>query len=426
MDANSPNDNSTDAYALRQRLVDELKSKGTVQSPLVEEAFRAVPRHLFVTDMPLESVYSDESIYTKRVKGQPASAASAPSMMAIMLEQLDLHPGQGVLEIGAGTGYNAALIAHIVGPTGQVVTVEIDEDLVAGARIHLSAAGFDDVQVVCADGGFGYPDMATYDRVILTVGAWDIAPPWQDQLIAGGRLVLPLSIAGPYQKSVAFEKTADHLTSVSIAETGFVWLRGALVEPDTHVRLGPELGFDIQIGDGRTIDTDMIYSWLMGPSREVSTKVRVAPREIRSGACLWLALHEPTYCELNVEGESPDRGRLPYLWRWSNQRGTVGVSGDNGLCVMMRRPDESPPVELLIRSYGRGDALAERLIEQMAAWDLAGRPSTNGLRIRAYPRDTKYVTSNGEFVVGKRWTQLVLDWQLNATPAVVRKGTADD
>ncbi len=96
--------------------------------------------------------------------------------MAIMLEQLQLEPGQRVLEIGTGTGYNAALMAHIVGETGQVITIDIDEDIVEGAREHLAAAGYDSVQVVCGDGGLGDVSAAAYDRIIFTVGANNILP----------------------------------------------------------------------------------------------------------------------------------------------------------------------------------------------------------------------------------------------------------
>jgi protein-L-isoaspartate(D-aspartate) O-methyltransferase len=150
--------------------------------------------------------------------------------MGIMLEQLGLEPGHKVLEIGAGTGYNAALMAHIVGETGQVVTVDIDEDLVEAAREHLRAAGCEQVQVVCADGGYGYPDLAPFDRIILTVGAPDITPAWWEQLKPAGRIVLPLMLKGS-MKSVAFERVEDHLRSLSVQDCGFIQLRATSLRP---------------------------------------------------------------------------------------------------------------------------------------------------------------------------------------------------
>ena len=116
--------------------------------------------------------------------------------MAIMLEQLGLVPGHRVLEIGTGTGCNAALMACLVGEQGSVVTMDIDADLVARARENLAAAGYPDVTVL-GDGGFGAPGYAPYDRVIVTAGAWDLAPDWLAQLGPGGRLVLPLAARDP-------------------------------------------------------------------------------------------------------------------------------------------------------------------------------------------------------------------------------------
>ncbi len=225
---------------LHQAFVDQLKSKGILAAQGIEAAFRAVPRHLFLPDVEPEKVYCDDAIVTKYADGMVISSSSQPSLMAIMLEQLQLEPGHRVLEIGAGTGYNAALMAHIVGNSGQVVTIDIDEDIVENARTHLAAAGFDVVQVICADGGLGYPAGAPFDRIILTVSAGDIAPAWLKQLKPGGRLLLPLSLRG-LQVVVAFERAADHLVSSDTTCGSFIGLRGAFAESGYYVNLDPEL-----------------------------------------------------------------------------------------------------------------------------------------------------------------------------------------
>jgi len=97
---------------------------------------------------------------------------------------------------------SAGLIKHLVGDSGLVVTIDIDEDLVESARDHLRSAGLDRVNVVCGDGGLGYADYAPYDRIILTVGAWDIVPAWWKQLKPGGRLLLPLEIKGAFKNQL--------------------------------------------------------------------------------------------------------------------------------------------------------------------------------------------------------------------------------
>src|SRR5262249_24367255 len=124
-----------------QALVEELKRAGHLGSPAMERAFREVPRHLFLPGVPPEEVYRDRWIATKTVDGEGVSSSSQPQIMAIMLEQLGLEPGHRVLEI-------AARMAEIVGATGAVTTVDIDQDLVDGVRAHLAAAGLERVRVV--------------------------------------------------------------------------------------------------------------------------------------------------------------------------------------------------------------------------------------------------------------------------------------
>jgi protein-L-isoaspartate(D-aspartate) O-methyltransferase len=225
-----------DGAALRELYVDQLKRAGQIRSPLVEAAFRAVPRHLFVPGFPLETVYSDRAINVK-----PGASSSQPTVIANMLELLQLEPGQRVLEIATGTGYNSALVAHIVGESGRVITVEIDEELAASARHHLETAGFSRVQVVRDDGGHGYRAGAPYDRIIVTTGAWDIAPAWSEQLREGGRLLVPLALLGPsHQLAVCFEAVGDHLESISTYPCVFMMSQGSIAGP-------PEGGGDLQI-----------------------------------------------------------------------------------------------------------------------------------------------------------------------------------
>jgi protein-L-isoaspartate(D-aspartate) O-methyltransferase len=188
----------------------------------VSEAFLAVPRHVFLPGESVSRAYEDTAIVTKSdADGLPVSASTQPAMMAIMLEQLGLAAGQRVLEIGTGTGYNAALIAEIVGDPTSVVSIEVDPDLVDQARASLVAAGFGGVTVVCGDGADGVPGGAPYDRVIVTAGIWDLAPQWLAQVGAGGRIVAPISIRG-IQLSVAIERAGPHWVGRSAQRPGAV------------------------------------------------------------------------------------------------------------------------------------------------------------------------------------------------------------
>lgn len=406
-----------DINSLRQSLVDGLKADGRIRSPHVEAAFRSVPRHVFLPGIEPEVAYQNRAVMVKTVDGVPVSSASQPAIMGIMLEQLDLRPGHRVLEIGAGTGYNAALMAHIVGESGQVVTIDIDEDLVETARQHLAAAGSERVQAICADGALGYPDAAPYDRIILTVAAWDIAPSWLEQLRPDGRLVIPLTMRCT-QKSVAFERVGDHLESVSVADCGFITLRGLFAAPGGRLQLGPEPGLYINSDISETIDADSLFRSMSGPATDTATGVQATPVEAFGSLSMWLALHEPGVCYLDIGPELVKRGRIPHTFRFSNGWASAdGIFEGSSICILTRPPGQesplnipsnAPPFALNIRCYGSDAGIVQRLLEQLRAWDTAGRPSASDMRIRAYPLDADYAPSSDESVIPKRWNKLVV------------------
>ena len=408
-----------DAPALHRALIDALVSRGVIKDPQVEAAFRAIPRHLFLPDMPFAEAYRNEAIPTKLVDGEAVSSSSQPEMMAIMLEQLALEPGLRVLEIGAGTGYNAALMAHVVGETGAVVTMDFDADLVDGARSHLAAAGLDRVRVVLGDGGLGHPDGAPYDRIILTVGAWDIAPAWGQQLRPGGRLVLPLTV-GASQKSVAFVQAGDHLVSASVNDCAFMRLRGAFAGPPSRVALGGTPDLRLYVRDPAEVDAAAAYDLLKGVATDLPTGVRVTGRELYGGLVLWIALREPGFCWLEAIGPAADARPVPPLFASAGKyRSAVGVFGGGSAGFYMRPPGDRIPggpeaepraFELYVRGLGDAADIARRLCRHAQEWDSAGRPGSDGLRIRALPIAAGYAPAAGEQIIEKRWTRLVLDW----------------
>ncbi len=414
-----PENRRTDIPALHQALVDQLKMNGYIQSSSIEAAFRAVPRHLFLPGVAPDEVYRDQAIVTKSINGQFVSSSSQPAIMAIMLEQLQLQPGQRVLEIGAGTGYNAALMAHIVGDAGLVVTIDIDEDIVEGARAHLAEAGFERVNVVCTDGGLGYPEAAPYDRIILTVNAADIAPSWRAQLRSDGRLLLPLLLRGP-QASIAFAPVEDHLESLSVSACGFVGLRGAFAEADPVIQLHPEPGaLFLRLGTTRTLDTRIIYELLQGPAQDLPLPIQVSPRMLFSGLSFWLALQDPLFGVLTASGPMAEQHVIPELFTFSGKIPSVSTGGlfsENALSVLMRdpasiMPDEAPDAfNLSVRSFGPAAALALRLKYLIMTWDASGRPGERQLHVSAYPRDRHYLLRASDAVLSKRWTDFVCSW----------------
>lgn len=177
----------------RSTLVDQLVRRGTVRTASVEQALRSVPRHAFLPGVDLRTAYADEAVALKWDRGRVLSTISQPTMVASMLEMLDVHRGARVLEIGTGSGYNAALLFEIVGERGLVVTVELDAPLAELAEIRLGAAGYGAVEVHVGDGHVGWPAAAPYDRIIVTASVHCPEPCWAEQLAEGGRMVVPLA-----------------------------------------------------------------------------------------------------------------------------------------------------------------------------------------------------------------------------------------
>lgn len=221
------------AEAMNNHLVDAVKAGGYAQSPAVEQAFRAVPRHFFLPRRNWGEVYRDEAIPTHFKEGTQISISSSsqPTMMAIMLEQLQITPGMRVLEIGTGTGYNAALLAHLIGDPSNVWTVDVTEEFCQEARDHLRAAGVEGIHVVCADGWSGWSEATAYDRVIVTASAHDVAPAWMSQLRDGGLLVVPWGASNTQQRSIAFRRDGERLVMEALHFCGFMPMRGVHEQP---------------------------------------------------------------------------------------------------------------------------------------------------------------------------------------------------
>jgi protein-L-isoaspartate(D-aspartate) O-methyltransferase len=223
---------------LRERLVQQLISGGAIRSSQIRDAFADVPRENFLPpEVPLEKVYSDDAIVVKWNEARIATSSSTqPYLMADMLEALDVQPGMKVLEIGAGVGYNAAIIAHVLGDGALLTSVDLDPAMAEIARQNLIRLGspYDRTNVIAGDGSLGYPPNAPYDRIIVTVQQWEISPDWVAQLKVGGILILPLSISIHVWGGLipALRKEADGtLRAVAASHGGFMPMRGQMAHP---------------------------------------------------------------------------------------------------------------------------------------------------------------------------------------------------
>jgi protein-L-isoaspartate(D-aspartate) O-methyltransferase len=276
--------------SLNDAMVARLIAEGHVRSARVEGAFRAVLRHWFLANVAFDEVYSGAAIPIARDEDMlPSSASSEPGIMARMLEQLGVEWGERTLEVGTGSGYNAALLATLSGPSGAVTTIDLDEKLAARARRSLREAGFDAVNVVTGDGWLGVSRDSPYDRIEVTVGVWDISPEWWTQLKPGGVLVVPLWLRAGVQASVAFTKLEDGLRSRSVEPCGFMPLRGPHAGPESYFVVD---GWAICLDSPSNLQKVALEHLLAG---EPVTRVIAAPQD---GWFERLALDEPNAIQM--------------------------------------------------------------------------------------------------------------------------------
>lgn len=366
---------------LRRRMVEALDVSEHVRARWAEflpwrEAFEVVPRHEFVPDTVwvehdrdgpptlvalrrdqdpdrwwnlvydageavITQVDNGQPEFTERGGSVPTSSASCPVVMAVMLAALGAHPGHRVCEIGTGTGYNAALLAHRLGAE-QVCTVEIDPDLAAQARAALKVTGFDAVSVVTGDGALGHPNGAPYDRVLATAACNQIPYPWVRDTVPGGRVVLPW--ANTYTGALVSLTVGEDGTACGgvIGESSFMWLRAQ------HERRGTVRAV---VGDdehrAEVSATTLHPYWVTGPlgariaigQRVPHCQWRYWPWDDDGAGVLWLLdTHSGSWAKLTHT--SPDAGddEFPVL-QAGPRRLWDEVAGAHRWWVEAERPD---------------------------------------------------------------------------------------
>ncbi|MCL4466933.1 MAG: protein-L-isoaspartate(D-aspartate) O-methyltransferase [Chloroflexi bacterium] len=210
----------TDKFQLlRQQMVKDAVIGWGIHSPEVIRAMREVPRHLFVPAEFLDQAYENHPLpigYGQTI--------SQPYIVALMTQELGVHPGDRVLEIGTGSGYQAAVLAEC---GAEVYSIEIIGDLTEEAQARLKQAGYDRIQLRHADGYWGWPEAAPFDGIIVTAAPDHVPQPLLDQLKVGGILVIPVGPPGGYQELWRIERVAEQdFRSSSLGGVRFVPLTG--------------------------------------------------------------------------------------------------------------------------------------------------------------------------------------------------------
>jgi protein-L-isoaspartate(D-aspartate) O-methyltransferase len=404
-----------EADELRGALVDQvieatararsLQLAEELPAPVVT-ALRTVPRHLFTPGAPLARAYENTPVVIETdERSQSLSPVSAPGAVALMLAQLDVRPGESVLEIGSG-GYQAALLRELVGPHGSVTTLDIDPDVIARARACLDRAGYGDVRTVCADAEEGAPGGGPFDKIIVGVQAWDIPPAWIRQLVPGGRLVVPLLTRG-LTRSWALDRQDGFLMSLSRYPCAFVPMQGAGKHRAWSVTVD-EAGVSLRGDEPADVDGAALAGVLAAERSEAWSGVTGREGEHLAGLDLWLETIPGQYI-LTASQDAVDRGLAP-----PELKGPTFALADGSSLAYLARPrplgDERTAFELGACGHGpRGAELAERLAGHIRAWDREHRHGPAPV-LTVYPASTPAVDLPPGRVIRKRHTTMVLSW----------------
>ena len=332
----------------------------------VLDAFARIDRRHFLPGLEPAAVYVDDAVVTHTEHGgMPTSSSTQPSLMAAMLARLDVRPGDRVLEIGAGTGFNAALLADLAGHGGSVTAVDLQPEVAEGAKRNLRSAGIEGVEVVCGDGA--RPPGGPYDRVIVTAGCWSVPTGLVAALAEGGVLVAPLRANG-VEVALALRREGAALSGSGGVPCGFMPLRGGPPRPwRWELGTGGDAAADADLG---TEGHGAVDRLLAAPARPVEEPDLGEDRNALD-ALLWLGLRGDPL--ITLVPARPAAGRRP-PWR-------VALASLPGSMLLF----EIDHGALRGTELHGGDAALRALTDGLEAWRAAGRPQAGDLQVTIEP-----------------------------------------
>lgn len=411
-------DDTRTAEQLRGELADQLTEQGTVTTPAVDAAVRAVPRDVFVRqfkpEASLKESYADTPVYTKfDDAGVSISAVSQPTINGLMLELTDARTGMKVQEAGAGSGLFASYLGHMVGDHGSVVTLDVDQDLVEGARAAIAKAGLRNVAVILGDGALGYAEGAPYDRIVATVGAHGIPSAWLGQLAPHGRLVVPVRLRGSVSRAVAFEQDGQgRWRSVRSGMCTFMPLRaGVADDPRRIVPLTDDAAVKLQFNREQKADPALLRGVLETPGAEAWSGATFRGQESFEFMWLWLSCAlDNALSRMEVDRQAAGAGHLRDGFR------PMAVAVDDSIAYLtLRKGDIAEDGSQLWESgaIGHGPAgkqLTDQVTEEMNRWDRDFRDREVAFEIQ--PLDAAPLPARpGRFAFDNPINRIVIEWQ---------------
>lgn len=405
----------SDVSELRHQLVEQLRADNHIRTAAVERAFRTVPRHVFAPDVAVEAAYANDIIPTRHAPdGRVISSVSAPWLQADMLEAARIRPGHRVLEIGSG-GYNAALMAELVGPAGHVTTLEIDPAVSERAARFLTEAGYYRVRVVTADAEHlpaGVVPDGGFDAIVVTVDTWDL--PWIGALAEGGRLIAPLRLHG-YHWAIGFTKGEGTLHSDEpLIVCGFVAMQGDGAW-QTDRRTVPGTGVHLSWEDGTPLPVDQLASALTRKPTVTRTHVTVGGQEPFDALTLYLAGALPGFCRLEVDPDGDNGVLNPPPRHWPGAAIVRGASLARLATERIGDGDDGKGLyRFVVHGHGaQGHVAAQEMAEQVEHWQRNHRGARCPLITARPTADCAPAGTDHEpHVFAKKHTRITVDWPI--------------
>lgn len=371
-------------------------------TPATQQAYLATPRHLFVKHyrewatrewrevnedniaQHLEMLYADRPlILFGEDDEQVPSTISQPSFVLRMLDMLQLEPGQTVFELGAGSGWNAALMGQLVGSEGQVYSLEIIPEVAQTAAATIAELGVENVKIIAADGGGGYSAGAPYERAIFTAGTYDLPHHFFEQMSQGSLSLIVIKNAGGGDTLFVFRKNRDHFEAIESMPCGFVQMTGHYQLTDLEPLILAELP---EWSELKSQEVNRRSFWWGGKGQE---GLRWRTRGIRS----FLSIVEPSFQTFKTD-RGDDRSRAEhYFGLWDKANRSLVIAKDD-----------------LLISYGNSSA-EERLMQDLTLWVALGMPSAASFALKIYPIEYPLTAHDNQWIVKRSEAQFL--WSLN-------------
>ena len=364
----------------RHRFVTRYRERGSTTWRVVNETNLAEHAATLYSDRPLV-LYGDDDTNIQ-------STISQPSFVLRMLDLLELRAGDRVFELGAGSGWAAAMMGRLVGPDGQVISLEIIPELAKRAAEAVAALGIANVRIIEGDGGKGFPDGALFDRVIFTAGTFDLPRYSHEGVRDGGLLLVPIKTSGGGDSLFLLRKTGDHFESQESMPCGFVPVTGQYQFED----LAPMTLSEAVPGwsELQKREVGRRRFWWGGKGQgSLGALGAFASLGVRS----FLGIVEPTFRVFKSE-DVQDKLERRFFGLWDAESRSLVLAKDDWLVA-----------------YGNSTA-ENRLQEMLQTWLRLGMPAAACLDLKVYPIDALVEAGRQQWLVKRRDSQFL--WTLQA------------